>query len=89
MAKTKSKPKSTPKKAPKLEPVPPTDGSPWRPSKKQLEAARRKKVPDLIAPNLTVLFCGINPGLYSAAVGHHSSAVLAADFSSLPQQNVT
>ena len=65
MAKPKSKPKQKP------EPVPPADGSPWRPSKRQLEAARRKKVPDLIAPNLTVLFCGINPGLYSAAVGHH------------------
>lgn len=47
------------------------DGSPWRPNKKQLLAARKKKVPDLLAPNLTVLFCGINPGLYSAAVGHH------------------
>lgn len=28
-------------------------------------------VPDLIAPDLAVLFCGINPGLVSAAVGHH------------------
>jgi double-stranded uracil-DNA glycosylase len=28
-------------------------------------------VPDLIAPGLRVLFCGINPGLYSAATGHH------------------
>jgi double-stranded uracil-DNA glycosylase len=26
---------------------------------------------DVIAPDLTVLFCGINPGLYSAAVGHN------------------
>ena len=25
----------------------------------------------MIAPRLRVLFCGINPGLYSAAVGHH------------------
>jgi len=25
----------------------------------------------VIAPNLSVLFCGINPGLYTAAVGHH------------------
>jgi len=25
----------------------------------------------VIAPRLKVLFCGINPGLYSAAVGHH------------------
>src|SRR5207302_2309075 len=28
-------------------------------------------VPDLIAPRLRALFCGINPGLYSAAVSHH------------------
>jgi TDG/mug DNA glycosylase family protein len=28
-------------------------------------------VADVIAPGLQVLFCGINPGLYSAAVGHH------------------
>ncbi|HET6575154.1 MAG TPA: G/U mismatch-specific DNA glycosylase [Fimbriiglobus sp.] len=26
---------------------------------------------DLIAPGLSVLFCGINPGLYSAYAGHH------------------
>jgi double-stranded uracil-DNA glycosylase len=26
---------------------------------------------DIIDENLTVLFCGINPGLYSAAVGHN------------------
>lgn len=25
----------------------------------------------MIAPDLRVLFCGINPGLYSGAVGHH------------------
>lgn len=28
-------------------------------------------MPDVIAPDLDVLFCGINPGLWSAAVGHH------------------
>jgi double-stranded uracil-DNA glycosylase len=28
-------------------------------------------VRDVIAPGLRVLFCGINPGLYTAAVGHH------------------
>ena len=28
-------------------------------------------MPDLIGPRLRVLFCGINPSLYSAAVGHH------------------
>ena len=45
--------------------------SPWRPTCEQLAAARGKTVPDLIAPGLHVLFCGINPGLYSGAVGHH------------------
>ena len=28
-------------------------------------------VDDVIAPGLHVLFCGINPGLYTAATGHH------------------
>jgi len=34
-------------------------------------AAAGKTVPDVIASDLRVLFCGINPGLYTAAVGHH------------------
>ena len=42
-----------------------------RPTPAELRAADGKGVPDLIAPGLKVLFCGINPGLYSAAVGHH------------------
>jgi len=37
----------------------------------ELAAARTRTIPDVIAPGLTVLFCGINPGLYSAATGHH------------------
>lgn len=46
---------------------------PWRPTRAQLEAARTRAraVPDIIAPGLKVLFCGINPGLYSGAVRHH------------------
>ncbi|MEN8158520.1 MAG: G/U mismatch-specific DNA glycosylase [Myxococcota bacterium] len=28
-------------------------------------------MPDVIAPGLSVLFCGINPSLYSAATGQH------------------
>jgi double-stranded uracil-DNA glycosylase len=36
-----------------------------------LGGARRLRLPDVIAPHLRVLFVGINPGLYSAAVGHH------------------
>jgi TDG/mug DNA glycosylase family protein len=42
-----------------------------RPTPAALEAAHGSQVPDLIAPNLRVLFCGINPSLYSAVVGHH------------------
>jgi len=45
--------------------------TPFKPTKEQLIAAAGKTVPDVIAPNLAVLFCGINPGLYTAAVGHH------------------
>ena len=45
--------------------------SPSKPTPLQLADARGKTVPDLIAPNLRVLFCGINPGLYSAATRHH------------------
>ncbi|MDQ2977351.1 MAG: G/U mismatch-specific DNA glycosylase [Acidobacteriota bacterium] len=44
---------------------------PWKPTKQQLLSAKDKTVPDVIAPALRVLFCGINPGLYTAAVGHH------------------
>jgi len=44
---------------------------PFRPTKQQLIQAAGKTVADVIAPGLRVLFCGINPGLYTAAVGHH------------------
>lgn len=42
-----------------------------RPQKEELLAAADKQVVDVIAEDLRVLFCGINPGLYSAATGHH------------------
>jgi double-stranded uracil-DNA glycosylase len=45
--------------------------APWRPTRDQIAAAYGRRVPDVIAPGLAVLFCGINPGLYSGAVGHH------------------
>jgi TDG/mug DNA glycosylase family protein len=62
--------------------------TPWKPTKEQLIAAEGKTVPDVIAPGLRVLFCGINPGLYTAAVGHHFArpgnrfwpALFAAEF---------
>ncbi|KAF3469518.1 G/U mismatch-specific DNA glycosylase [Streptomyces sp. Tu 3180] len=37
----------------------------------ELEAARDRLVPDVAADGLRVLFCGINPGLMTAATGHH------------------
>ena len=51
--------------------APQSSVTPWKPTKQQLLAAAGKTVPDVIAPRLRVLFCGINPGLYTAAVGHH------------------
>ncbi len=43
----------------------------YKPTKEEVQAAAGRTVPDVIAPGLRVLFCGINPGLYTAAVGHH------------------
>lgn len=48
-----------------------TTNKSFKPTKQQLIEAAGKTLPDVIAPNLRVLFCGINPGLYTAAVGHH------------------
>lgn len=44
---------------------------PRRPTRAALAAAAGATVADVAAPGLLVLFCGINPGLYSAATGHH------------------
>lgn len=41
------------------------------PTRAEVLAAAGRTVPDVIAPRLAVLFCGINPGLYSGATGHH------------------
>lgn len=42
-----------------------------KPTKADLQQAVHKTLADVIAPGLDVLFCGINPGLYTAAIGHH------------------
>jgi double-stranded uracil-DNA glycosylase len=42
-----------------------------RPTRQQLAAARARRVPDVLDRDLDVVFVGINPGLYTAAVGHH------------------
>ncbi len=53
--------------------MPRVDGTPGtpRPTPEQIAAAQDATVPDLIRPSLKILFCGINPSLYSAAVGQH------------------
>jgi TDG/mug DNA glycosylase family protein len=42
-----------------------------KPTRAEILAAEGKTIRDVIAPGLRVLFCGINPGLYSGATGHH------------------
>src|SRR6266567_5565720 len=44
---------------------------PKRPTGEELKQAEGKTIPDSIRPGLSVLFCGINPGLYSGATGLH------------------
>ena len=44
---------------------------PWRPTRDELLGAQDRAIPDLIRPGLRILFCGINPGLYSGATGKH------------------
>ncbi len=41
------------------------------PTPNELLAAADRTIPDVIRPGLSVLFCGINPGLWSAWSGHH------------------
>src|SRR5688500_12213376 len=42
-----------------------------RPTRAELLASVDRTLRDVIAPDLRVLFVGINPGLYTAATGHH------------------
>jgi len=48
-----------------------TSSAPHKPSPAEVAAAAGKGIRDVIAPRLRVLFVGINPGLYTAAAGHH------------------
>jgi TDG/mug DNA glycosylase family protein len=41
------------------------------PTADELEAAKSRTIPDVVGPGLQVLFCGINPGLWSGATGWH------------------
>jgi TDG/mug DNA glycosylase family protein len=45
--------------------------APWKPTRAQLDAAKDKTIHDLIVPDLKLVFVGIKPGLYTAAIGHH------------------
>lgn len=40
-------------------------------SRSELEAARGRTLPHVMADGLGVVFCGMNPGLTTALVGHH------------------
>jgi TDG/mug DNA glycosylase family protein len=42
-----------------------------KPTPAEVAAAAGRTIPDLVGPDLRVLFSGINPSLYSAATGHH------------------
>jgi len=42
-----------------------------KPTPQEIAAAAGHTIPDLLGPDLRVLFSGINPSLYSAATGHH------------------
>ena len=48
---------------------------PPRPTRADLDAARDRTIPDVIAAGLRVVFAGINPGLYSAATGTAAEAL--------------
>lgn len=43
----------------------------FKPTKEELREAVNRTTEDLIDYDLKVLFCGINPGLYSTATGYH------------------
>ena len=43
----------------------------WKPTKEQVGQSVNKQISDVIAPGIKLLFCGINPGLYTAAIEKH------------------
>ncbi|MSR32987.1 MAG: G/U mismatch-specific DNA glycosylase [Gemmataceae bacterium] len=43
----------------------------WKPTAADLDKAKDQGLADLLQRGLKVLFCGINPGLYTAAIGKH------------------
>lgn len=43
----------------------------WKPTKEQIAQSVNKQISDVIAPGIKLLFCGINPGLYTGAIEKH------------------
>lgn len=52
-------------------PGPAGNGRSRRPTKADLQAAYGQAIPDIVRSDLRVLFCGINPSLWSGWSGHH------------------
>src|SRR3954463_15341676 len=48
-----------------------TSSAPHKPTPAEVAAAAGKGIRDVVGPGLKILFVGINPGLYTAATGHH------------------
>ena len=48
-----------------------TSSAPRKPTPAEVAGAAGKGIRDVVGPDLRVLFVGINPGLYTAATGHH------------------
>ena len=42
-----------------------------RPTRDEVDACFGRRLRDVLAPGLTGVLCGINPSLYSVAIGHH------------------
>src|SRR5690606_10700931 len=60
-----------------------------RPTREELDAAYGRALKPVIAPGLRMLLCGINPSLYSAAVGHHFAGPSNRFWKVLHQSGIT
>jgi TDG/mug DNA glycosylase family protein len=60
-----------------------------KPSRAELLAAYDREVPDLVAPGLRVLICGINPSLAAGATGFHFGGAANRLWATLHQAGFT
>ncbi|WP_007514808.1 MULTISPECIES: G/U mismatch-specific DNA glycosylase [Pseudofrankia] len=60
-----------------------------RPTRAELDAAYGRAVPDLVAPGLKVLICGINPSLAAGATGFHFGGTANRLWATLHQAGFT